>query len=168
MQDLTPVARDRSPIRTARWRAGMGLIIPSSDAVSLGYVRNVQLLLAAIDEAIQDGSILYIEGTSIAPEIRTYLESHQAPWQAPFPPGTIYPIPERFALVLLGTNLADLRRIADHYPAPEVCDHLAVCRGTSTLLSAPDAGFDEVFVSSELPPATITRLKDRLRRGAEE
>jgi hypothetical protein len=77
-------------------------------------------------------------------------------------PGTLYPKPDAYHLPLRDPNLADLRSIAERYAEPEVADHLAVYRGNELLLTAYDAGKDDVYVARSLSRETLETLQRAL------
>ena len=67
-----------------------------------------------------------------------------------------------FHLPLSGTNLGDLRELAERHAEPEVCDHLVVYREGEVLLWAHDAGSGDVMVSRKLPDEAVSGLEDSL------
>jgi hypothetical protein len=136
-----------------------GLHSRDNESVTIGHVADLYALLRALDETMPPDAILYLEGTSFAPEIRDFLSSRHAPQSREVAPGTILPRPETFHLPLTGTNLADLRALAEQHAEPEVTDHLAVYRRDELLLSAYDAGDGDVQVARTLPEQTIGRLR---------
>jgi hypothetical protein len=136
-----------------------GLHFLNDQSVTIGYVTDLYALLRAVDETMPRDTILYLEGTSFAPEIRDFLSSRRAPLSREIALGTISPRPETFHLPLAGTNLADLRALAERHAEPEVTDHLAVYRGDDLLLSAHDAGDGDVQVARALPEQTVERLR---------
>jgi hypothetical protein len=136
-----------------------GLRFLDDESVTIGYVTDLYALLRALDETMPQDSILYVEGTSIVPEIRNFLSSRQSPVSREIAPGTLWPKPETFHLPLVGTNLAELRALAQRHAEPEVTDHLAVYRGDDLLLLAYDAGDGEVEVARALPAQTVERLR---------
>ena len=127
-----------------------GLRFPDGESVALGYVTDLYALLRAIDETMPKDATLYIEGNSIAAEIKSFLSSRDAPE------------PETFHLPLGGTNLTEFRALAEHHAEPEVADHLAVYRGDELLLTAHDAGDGEARISRALPKRTVQRLRGGL------
>lgn len=139
-----------------------GALRPGSEDVVVGYVSDLYELLRAIDEAMPANSILYVEGTSIVPEVEDFLGAHQAAEWCEIEPNTIWPTPRTVHLPLEGTNLAELRQIADRYAGPEVCDHLVVYRGDEVLVWAHDAGNGYVSVSPSLPDEISKRFQEVL------
>ncbi len=67
-----------------------------------------------------------------------------------------------FHLPLTGTNLGDLRDLAEHHAAPEVADHLVVYRERQILMWAGNAGSGYIAVSRQLPEATIRAFRQTL------
>jgi hypothetical protein len=65
-------------------------------------------------------------------------------------------------LPLAGTNLADLRLLAEVHAEPEVADHLVVYRDDAVLLWAHDAGDGYVALSRSLPKETLHRFRAAL------
>ena len=144
--------------------AAEGIEIPEGDRLKLGVVRDLYRLLYATGEAIPVGSTLYIEGTTIAPDVRELLSSRSVTPGVHPTRGTIYPTPARFHLPLVNSNLKDLRRLADQHAEPEVCDHLVVYGADgAVLLDAYDAGDDEVHLNHrKLSPERIARFREIL------
>lgn len=144
--------------------ASEGIEIPEDSRLNLGVVRDLYQLLRAIGEAIPPGAILYIEGTSIAPDVRDLLDSRSVAPRVQPTRGTIFPTPARYHLPLIDTNLEDLRQLAERHAEPEVCDHLVVYDTHGVvLLDAYDAGADEVHLNQrKLSPERITRFRELL------
>lgn len=126
---------------------------------SIGTVRDLYALLQAIDEVVPTDTVLYVEGTSIAPEIKSFFAAHSIAGSMQLPLATMFPRPETFHVALDPGVLTALRTLADAHAEPEILDHLAVYRGDSVLLWAPDAGSSEVLVSQKYAPAIMARLK---------
>jgi hypothetical protein len=107
-------------------REAGGIGIPEEDGVNLGFARDLQRLLLAIDEAMPPGAILYLEGATIAHDVRRLLAERAIEARVQPRRGIILPQSSRFHLPLESGNLSDLRRLADRHAEPEVCDHLVV------------------------------------------
>ena len=140
----------------------MELQLSEADSVSIGYVSDPYALLRAIDEAMPKDAILYVEGNSIVREIKDFLTSRQAGTPREIERGTTWPKPKTFHMLLEGTNLAELRALAEHHAAPEICDHLVVYRGDQVLLAAYDAGDNVVDVTKSLSQETVECLCEAL------
>lgn len=132
------------------------------NAFELGDVSDLYELLRAIDEVMPKHATLYVEGTSIAPEVARFLAARQSADPPEVERHTGWPKPQPFHLPLAGRNLAELRAIADRYAEPEICDHLVVYCGGTVLLYAHDAGDGYVLLSRELPPETHAQLRETL------
>ena len=141
--------------------SGEGISLETKRVVDLGPVRDLYALLEAIDRAMADGDVLYVEGTNIGPEIRAFLEANAAEEARPIARGTLLPRPTSYHLSLSGPTLGELRELAQGRAEPEICDHLVVYRGDEVILSAYDAGSGHVYVSVDLPAETV----EGLRRG---
>jgi hypothetical protein len=138
------------------------LILEEGDAREIGYVTDLKRLLQAIDETMPRDSVLYLEGTSIAPDVATFLESRSAKDQREVTPNTLWPKPKVFHVPLAGDNLAQLRNLADNHADPEVADHLVVYRRDDVLLWAHDAGYGYVRVARNLRESIVNALRNAL------
>jgi hypothetical protein len=130
-----------------------------SESVVICNVSDLYRLLKAVDETMPKDATLYIEGTSIAPEVKRFLELRGTSAGHEISRGTIYPGAETFHLPLEGQNLAELRSLAEHCAEPEIGDHLAVYRNDELLLTAYDAGDGEVNVARSLSDDAIGQLR---------
>lgn len=142
-----------------------GIVLDEADAVNLGHVDDLYALLRAIDEAMPPDSILYVEGTSITPDVRQYLAARQADERVKVSKGTVWPKPVTYHLPLVGDNLSRLRALAERHAEPEICDHLVVYKNGRVLLTAYDAGADEVWLRRDLPADTLRRFREVLAVG---
>lgn len=138
------------------------LSLSDDDALVVGYVKDFYELLRAIDEVMPKDAVLYLEGTSIVPEVAAFLDTRQPVDRPRIEPNTLWPKPRFYHLPLAGTNLSDLRALAERYAEPEVADHLVVYRDLDVLLWAHDAGDGYVALSRSLPDETIERFRDSL------
>lgn len=148
--------------REAEGMGGEPLRLTSEDAAVLGYVSDLYALLRAIDETMPTDATLYVEGTSIARAVEEFLTARQAAAWREVEPNTISPKPRTFHLPLQGTNLAELRAIADRHAEPEVCSHLVVYRGDDVLLWAHDPGSGYVELARSLPEDRTSRFRAAL------
>jgi hypothetical protein len=141
---------------------GAPLQLHDEDTVDVGYVSDFYELLRAVDEVLPKDAILYLEGTSIAPAVSDFVTAREAGENPEVEPNTIWPKPRVFHLPLGGTNLKELRSLADQHAEPEVADHLVVYRGSDVLLWAHDAGNGHVQLSRRLPRQTRGRFTEAL------
>ena len=137
----------------------MALRLEDDDAVSLGVVTDFHVLLDVIDEAMPNDAVLVLENTGFAPDVDEFLAARE-PGAAPdVERGTLWPRSTLRQLPLEGSNLQELRELADRHAAPEVASHLTVYRGDGVLLTAFDAGDGEVRVNRRLPSETLAALR---------
>lgn len=127
-----------------------GIVLDEADAVNVGHVDDLYALVTAIDEAMPRGSILYVEGTGIARDVRQYLAARQADERVEVSRGTAWPKSVTYHLPLIGDHLSTLRALAERHAEPEICDHLVVYENGRVLLAAYDAGADEVWLRRDL------------------
>lgn len=142
-----------------------GIGLDEADAVNVGHVGDLCALLRAIDEAMPPGSILYVEGTSVAPDVREFLAARQTDDRVEVSKGTAWPKPAKYHLPLVGDNLRRLRALAERHADPEICDHLVVYKSGRVLLTAYDAGADDVWLRRDLPEDTLRRFREVLGVG---
>jgi hypothetical protein len=136
------------------------LRVRDEDVIDLGFAVDFHILLRAIDEAMPEDAILYLEGDATAPAVAAFLRLHDAPGRREVEPNVRGE--PAFHLPLAGGNLAELRMLAESCASPEVAFHLAVYRGDEILLWAHDAGDGSLLVASSLPDETLERLREAL------
>ena len=141
---------------------GPPLILSEADAIEIGYVTDLYTLLRAIDEAMPKDAVLYVEGTAIAADVASFLESRTARDKRRIKPNTLWPKPKVFHLPLTGDNLADFRNLAEKHAEPEVADHLVVYRGDDVRMWAHDAGSGYVDVARDLSESTVAAFRGAL------
>jgi hypothetical protein len=138
------------------------LCLSEAESVIVGYVSDFYALLRAIEETMPKDAVLCLEGTTPASDVVAFLEQRAAPAPARIDPNTLWPKPKFFHISLAGTNLTDLRAVADHHAEPEIANHLVVYRAGQVLLWAHDAGSGYVALASSLGEQTIERLREAL------
>lgn len=148
---LPEMASHRPPLR-----------LSDEDAIDVGDATDLYELLRAIDEAMPNDAILYLEGTSIAPGICEFLAGRAAAESPDVEPNTVWPKPRFFHLPLTGSNLGELQSLAKEHAEPEVADHLVVHRRGEVLLWAHDAGAGRVHLCRSLSPETIEQFRTAL------
>ncbi len=137
---------------------GIKLDYETDAGIDIGYVGDFYALLRAIDEVVPRGSVMYAEGQP-ADEIRAFLMEHGASVRQRVWRGTFFPEPECFHLAIERDNLTRFRKIADKYAEPEIAYHLVVYDADGVLVSAYDAGDDNVGLSARLGEAAIQQFK---------
>jgi hypothetical protein len=138
------------------------LTLAEADAVLVGHVSDLYALLRAIDEVMPEDAVLCVEGTTVAPDVASFLESRETPHTSATAPNTLWPEPQFFYLPLTATNLRDLRLLAERHAEPEIADHLVVYRDREVLMWAHDAGSGSVWVSRKLPRTMIDSFREAL------
>lgn len=138
------------------------LILKDADALEIGYVTDLYKLLRAIDEAMPKDAVLYLEGSAIAPDVASFLESRPAQDRREIKANTLWPKPKVFHMPLTGDNLAEVRKLAEKHAEPEVADHVVVYRGEEVLLWAHDAGYGYVRVARDVSESIVQALRDAL------
>ena len=136
--------------------------LAEEDAVDLGKARDWSVLFAGLEAALPGDCYLYLEASSMTPDVRAFVERQAVEPLAHVARGTIWPKPRVFHLLATRETLAELARLSDVHAAPEVCDHLVVYRDARVILAAHDYGFDHVYVSRSLPAEAIDRLRSCL------
>ena len=131
----------------------------------VGYVSDFYALLRAVDEAMPKDSTLCLEGTSVAPEVVAFLERRQAPVRSAIAANTLWPKSQFFHLSLAGTDLSQLRQLAEHHAEPEIADHLVVYREGRVLLTFLNTGPGESTASWRFPRAFVARRAVACSRG---
>ena len=132
------------------------------ELIELGQVNDLYLLLAGLAELSDRGALLYVEGNSIAADVKEFLEGNVVAPTMAIERGTIWPRSAKYHLPLTSVNLTALRELSERHAEPEICDHLVVYRGEQVLLRAYDAGTSQVWASADLPPAMLTSLRRTL------
>ena len=125
-------------------------------------------VLYAIDETIPKGAILYMEGTSIATDIATFLAGRAVEGRMDIRRGTNWPRASTYHLPLKGDNIRMLGSLAgERHANPEICDHLVVYRDDRVLLEAYDVGSGDIRISDDLGPHGISRFQQALKRSTD-
>lgn len=84
-------------------------------------------------------SVIYFEGTTIAPDVRQFMEAHSIePWHEAYP-GTVWPKPLKFHLLVSPDVLNGLVDLAARHAYPEIADHCHVYTKDGMILDWYDA-----------------------------
>jgi hypothetical protein len=92
-------------------------------------------LLAVLPAA----TTLFVEGTSVAPEVDAFLRTAAEPGDYLPARQTLWPRPKQYRLRCDGPTLAALADLSERHADPELLDHLSVYSGSTVLLEFPDA-----------------------------
>ena len=78
-------------------------------------------------------SILYVEGTHIAPEVAAFYSSHRAHNAVDVVRDTIWPVPDIYHFSFSSDVSSRLRQFAESRPVEEMFDHFKAYRGETLL-----------------------------------
>lgn len=125
-----------------------------------------------LPKLLPPGSILYMEGTTIAPDIAAFYAQHRAPNAVDVVRDTLSPVPDIYHCTFSADACAGLRRFAESRPVAEMFDHLKAYRSESLLFTFHDAFDGWLLVSEHVPDAAIAEFCQALnvsrRREATE
>ncbi len=116
-----------------------------------------------LPELLPEGAVLYLEGTSMASEVRDFLDDRRSPTELKIARGTILPRPEVYHLPMTDANVAGLAELFETHASPEVCDHFHAYVGDTVLLQWHDAFFDDpLLLSAAIPEEKMKHFCDVL------
>ena len=92
-----------------------------------------------LPELLPPDSILYVEGTSIAPDVAAFYSSHRARNAVDVVRDTIAPVPDIYHFSFSSEVCAGLRQFAERRPVTQMFDHVKAYRGESLLFTFHDA-----------------------------
>jgi hypothetical protein len=116
-----------------------------------------------LPELLPEGTVLYLEGVSMANEVTHFLDARRSPTELKIARGTILPRPAVYQLPMTDSNLAGLAELFERHASPEVCDHFHAYAGSTVLLQWHDAFLDEpLLLSSAIPQEKVKRFCDAL------
>ena len=111
-----------------------------------------------LPELLPSDSILYVEGTSIAPEVASFYSSHRARNAVDVARDTIAPVPDIYHFALSKDVCEALRRFAKRHPVAEMFDHIKAYQGERLLFTFHDAFDGCLMVSEHLPDEIVDRF----------
>ena len=118
-------------------------------------------VLAELAALLPAGLTLYLEGTSIAPDVQAFLARRPEPNPMAVRRGVIWPRPTTFHVPLTDENVAGLVGLMEHHAAVEIADHVHAYRGTVAYLIWHDAWFDSpLYVRNDVPEEGVRSLCD--------
>jgi hypothetical protein len=116
-----------------------------------------------LPELLPPDSILYVEGTSIAPDIAAFYSSHHARNPVEVLRDTIMPTPETYHLAFSPEVVVGLRQTAASRPIAEMFDHIKGYRGETLLFTFHDAFNNSLRISEHVPQENVSRFCQALR-----
>jgi hypothetical protein len=117
-----------------------------------------------LGEALPTATTLFVEGSGMARDVRTFFESAAEPGDYLPERQTIWPRSVRYRLPFNSPTLAALAHLAEQHADPELLHHLFVYAGSEALLEFPDA-FDPgcpILVSCAADKAGLRALAEAI------
>lgn len=111
-----------------------------------------------LPEVLPVDSILYVEGTSIVPEVAAFYSSHRARNAVEVVRDTIAPVPDIYHFTFAPGICAELRQLAENHPVAEMFDHIKAYRGRTLLFTFHDAFAGSLRISEHVPDETVARF----------
>ena len=111
-----------------------------------------------LPELLPPDSILYVEGTSIAPDVAAFYSSHRARNAVDVVRDTIAPVPDMYHFSFSPDVCAGLRQFADSRPVAELFDHIKAYRGETLLFTFHDAFAGWLRISEHIPQESVVRF----------
>ena len=120
-------------------------------------------LLRALGGVLTASSILYLEGTGIAKDVRYFLSRHRIPPRQRIAPDTLSPPRTCYHLPATQAVLVEVAALFDAWPAKEVAHHIKVYDRKGILLDWHDADTGwPAFLSSRFTVQDIHLLTTEL------
>jgi hypothetical protein len=107
---------------------------------------------------LPSGSVLYLEGIGICPEMASYYAAHRAANAVEVVRDTISPVPDTYHVGFSPEVSAGLRRLSEKHPVAEMFDHIKSYKDVTMLFSFHDAFDGQMLVSENVPEAAIERF----------
>ncbi|MHC4574901.1 MAG: hypothetical protein ACYS76_12365 [Planctomycetota bacterium] len=98
---------------------------------------------------------LWIEGTSIAQDIQSFLETRKVAKVTKVQLGTLWPRPHVYHVSCDEDTLRGLVGLAEKHAEPEICDHICVYKDQKVLLAWYDAFYDPIYISRKIPEEKV-------------
>ena len=107
-------------------------------------------------------SILYFEGTSIAPPVAQFYSQHRARNAVSVARDTIFPVPDTYHVCFTPQVIAGLIELTARHEQPEMFDHIKAYKGESLLFSFHDAFCGWFNISQRVPAESVTKFGETL------
>ena len=113
------------------------------------------VVFRALPKHFPGATTMFLEGTSIADEVKECLRSHVE--EGPHLPGrqTKWPKAELFRCRFSPELCAALESLSERHAEPELCDHLYVYRGEQPLMDFPDFCASNIFLPESMPESQV-------------
>ncbi len=121
--------------------------------------------LASLPSHFPESTTLFVEGSTISPDVRAALELHVE--HGAFLPGanTIWPRSEKFRCKYSVALINTLILLSSAHAEPELFDHFSLYRHAAFLLYWPDALNNAMWLSPELSESRVAAFAGHFGRG---
>lgn len=129
-----------------------GIYLNMKDCWLINFTKSdITLFIREMGILFPQGSIIYLEGTSISSDVQEYLHSICVKLTARLEIGTIWPRPKIFHIPLVDEYLQKLAEFAETHVMPQICDHLHVLYKDNEILLQGYDIFDKiVYLSNKI------------------
>lgn len=121
-------------------------------------LKNPVTFFEHLPDLLPSDSILYVEGTSIDPELQAFYSSHHAHNAVDVVRDTIFPAPDIYHFTFSSDVCTALRQFAEKHPVSALFNHLKAYRGRSLLFTFHDAFGGWLLISEHLPDDAVARF----------
>jgi hypothetical protein len=126
-------------------------------------IRCAEEFFLALVELLPLPAYLCFEGTSIAPDVRTLLESNAVAATLQIRAGTLWPKPSVFHVFASKQFVGKLAELAGRHAEPEICDHFHAYKDSHGLMQWYDAFDDPLLIDESVAEATLQSFCRKLR-----
>ncbi|MHC4544155.1 MAG: hypothetical protein ACYTDW_06660 [Planctomycetota bacterium] len=112
--------------------------------------KDCQICFRELPKLFPPSSTLCIEGTSIAEDVKSYLDAHRVKKITKVHLGTLWPRPSVYHVPCDEQTLSGLVKLAAKHAQPELADHLYVYKDQELLLEWNDAFSDPIYISKKV------------------
>ena len=156
-------------------------------AWEVGPLEDLTVFFSNLDLILPEDAVLFLEGTSMAQDVKEYLASRALPepenlefgegyfgdrlpkertFKVPFGGELkIFPRGSRFHIAASPDNLKRLAELSGQHAEPEIFDSLLAYRGEKVLLHWYDPPSDPFNVSAEIDEARLKSFPEEAHRG---
>lgn len=113
--------------------------------------KDCQTCFRELPKLFPPAATLCIEGTSIAPDVKSYLDAHRVKQRTKVQLGTAWPRPAVYHVPCDEQTLSGIVELAEKHAEPEMCDHLYVYKDQRVLLTWNDVFSDPLYISKKVP-----------------
>ena len=117
--------------------------------------KDCQICFRELPKLFPQRATLCIEGTSIANEVKSYLDSHRVKQITKVQLGTLWPRPTVYHVPCDEQTLSGIMELAEKHAEPEICDHIYVYKGQEVLFEWNDAFSQPIYISKKVPEEKV-------------